>query len=240
MKYALSILLLLSISVSIYANEPESEFKYIQPIAVEEVSIKKVVVPKPLPKIQPKPKPQPKIVEKIIVVPEPKKLDDDNDGVFNKNDSCPNTNEGIMVDSKGCELDSDEDGVVDSNDVCPGTSKEFNVDGYGCPQTATLKLYFPTASYKITDRLISELEAFAQFLQNNTGYDVIISGHTDNVGTHKDNMLLSQNRANSVKEALTRYGINAFKLITIGKSFDEPIANNETKEGRSLNRRIEV
>lgn len=229
MKHIIYILLLLITPFYLLANE----FKYIQPIAVEEVSVKKIVI------TTPKPKPIEKKVIKIVE-PKPVELDDDEDGVFNKNDDCPNTTKGIEVDKKGCELDSDEDGVVNSDDLCPNTSKNFNVDGYGCPQTATLKLYFPTNSYEITDKLISDLETFAQFLQNNTGYDVIIYGHTDNIGNHKANELLSLNRAKSVKEALSHYGIDTSKLSTVGKSFDEPIADNKTKEGRALNRRIEV
>ena len=166
--------------------------------------------------------------------------DSDNDGVSDADDACPNTPSGIKVDHRGCEVDSDGDGVADSKDRCPDTSKEFMVDGYGCPQTATLKVHFGSGEYKVNDELVREVEEFALFLKENRGYQVILFGYTDNLGSKEANKLLSQNRANSVKEALLRYGISETRLTTIGKGVENPIADNATPEGRAQNRRIEV
>jgi len=136
--------------------------------------------------------------------------------------------------------DSDEDGVVDSQDECPDTNKDFQVDGFGCPQTATLKVHFDTNKYNVSKELINDLEKFAEFLKENPGYDVIIYGYTDSSGNKEANKILSKNRANSVKEALVLYDISKLRLTAIGKGEANPMADNETKEGRAQNRRIEV
>jgi OOP family OmpA-OmpF porin len=58
--------------------------------------------------------------------------DDDNDGINNDADSCPDTVRGAAVDARGCELDSDNDGVKDSADSCPDTTQGATVDARGC------------------------------------------------------------------------------------------------------------
>ncbi|MDY0117109.1 MAG: OmpA family protein [Sulfurimonadaceae bacterium] len=138
------------------------------------------------------------------------------------------------------ELDSDGDGVVDSKDRCPNTSKMFKVDGYGCPQTATLSLTFPPSEHKVTQKLIKDVEIFAQFLKENKGYQVVIVGYTDSQGKKDTNKVLSQKRANSVKEVLVRYGIKETRLTAVGRGIENPVASNATAEGRAANRRIEI
>lgn len=62
----------------------------------------------------------------------PPAADDDNDGIVNTNDQCPNTMAGVAVDANGCALDSDRDGVIDANDKCPNTELGVAVDANGC------------------------------------------------------------------------------------------------------------
>lgn len=59
-------------------------------------------------------------------------VDEDQDGVLNIVDLCPGTPEGILVDYTGCPLDQDGDGIADYNDVCPNTPSGFAVDSLGC------------------------------------------------------------------------------------------------------------
>lgn len=228
-KVLLSILSIISLGILLSANEA---YPLVEPLAVENAPIKKIAVVAP--------EPEPEIVEETTNTQEVVKLDTDNDGVFDDDDQCPNSTEGVAVDEKGCELDSDDDGVLDSKDKCPNTSKEFQVDGYGCPQTAILKINFPAGKSVITVKLLKKLKGFAEFLTINVGYQVIIYGHTDSSGTKEHNQRLSKLRADAVKEGLIRYGIDSFRLTSIGKGEGEPIADNKTKEGRTANRRIEV
>ena len=58
--------------------------------------------------------------------------DSDNDGVYDGQDLCPGTADGIIVDETGCEVDGDGDGVVDSEDDCPDTAANVTVEENGC------------------------------------------------------------------------------------------------------------
>jgi len=69
---------------------------------------------------------------------------------------------------------------------------------------------------------------------------VVIVGHTDNTGDLNHNMVLSYNRAESVAEYLIATGTDAAKIRTIGRGPEEPIASNDTREGREQNRRVDV
>ena len=65
--------------------------------------------------------------------PPAKPADSDGDGVYDNEDQCPSTPQGVKVDSTGCPLDTDGDGVYDYLDKCPGTHKGVKVDSTGCP-----------------------------------------------------------------------------------------------------------
>ena len=67
-----------------------------------------------------------------------------------------------------------------------------------------------------------------------------ISGHTDDVGSDDANLDLSTRRAEAVREALVAKGVPAERLVTRGYGESRPVASNDTEEGRSTNRRIEV
>ena len=166
--------------------------------------------------------------------------DDDNDGVANVNDTCPNTQDGITVNLQGCEPDNDEDGVPDARDECPDTSNTFLVDNVGCPQTAILRVQFKTKEFTIQDDSLSEIEEFAMFLQDNIAYQAIIYGYTDSKNKMGNNKQLSQSRAKAVMKVLIDFGVKLTRLTAIGMGSKNPIADNDTPQGRAKNRRIEV
>jgi outer membrane protein OmpA-like peptidoglycan-associated protein len=173
--------------------------------------------------------------------------DSDGDGVPDKDDRCPNTPKGYKVDKFGCPLDSDKDGIPDSEDACP--DKAGVAELKGCPftvqaiigkyQLSMKPIYFDFDSYKLKPDGIEALDKLANALSNHRDFGVQLDGHTDYIGTEEYNLKLSEKRANSAKGYLLNKGItdNQIRLQYFGKS--KPAQDNKTREGRSLNRRVE-
>ncbi|MDR2872834.1 MAG: OmpA family protein [Xanthomonadaceae bacterium] len=86
-------------------------------------------------------------------------------------------------------------------------------------------------------RILDEVVAIIR--EEGTGNSrILITGHTDSVGNRESNYLLSQARANTVRDYLVSNGIAGDRLSTVGRGPDEPIADNATADGRARNRRI--
>ncbi len=84
------------------------------------------------------------------------------------------------------------------------------------------------------------LGKLAESLRKYPGENVLIVGHTDNVGTASYNERLSQERAQSAAAYLRQQGIEPARIMTRGMGEGDPVASNETAEGRQLNRRVEL
>jgi len=85
------------------------------------------------------------------------------------------------------------------------------------------------------------LSQIAKVLQENPKLELIIEGHTDNVGGAQFNLELSRKRAEAVKRWLVdKVGISEVRLTTVGYGLSRPIADNSTEEGRAKNRRVEL
>lgn len=168
-------------------------------------------------------------------------VDSDRDGVADYKDKCPGTPAGVKVDDRGCPLDSDNDGVPNYKDECPGTTQGLDVDDQGCPvtQLLRLKILFATDKAEIEPEYRSELQRVATYLANHPDKEIKIEGHTDSVGSQAYNQGLSQRRADSVKQYLVReFGVEASRLMTKGYGETQPVATNETAQGRHKNRRV--
>ncbi len=102
-----------------------------------------------------------------------------------------------------------------------------------------LRVFFDTNKSNIKDQYKPEIAKVAEKLNEFPNATARIEGHTDNTGPRKLNERLSLARANSVKSALVgEYNIDASRLSTQGFAWDQPIADNKTKEGRAMNRRV--
>jgi OOP family OmpA-OmpF porin len=179
-----------------------------------------------------------------LLVPPPVAVDTDGDGIPDVSDQCPGTPLGVQVDAKGCPvgLDSDGDGVADAVDQCPGTPQGFKVDARGCivEQIAVLRtVNFDFGSDKLTNEAKSTLDQLASSLATQPDLHVEISGHTDSLGPQAINLTLSEKRSAAVKAYLIQHGVASGRLRAEGYGEFNPVATNETEEGRALNRRVE-
>jgi outer membrane protein OmpA-like peptidoglycan-associated protein len=101
-------------------------------------------------------------------------------------------------------------------------------------------IYFETDSFSILPESEPELLKLTEFLKNNPGLNVEIQGHTDNTGTEERNLILSKLRAKSVVDYLIAREINKSRLSWAGYGENKPVADNNTIEGRRLNRRTTI
>lgn len=99
-------------------------------------------------------------------------------------------------------------------------------------------LTFLTNSDKIATSSFPYLKEMADYLKSNPEFSIKITGHTDNVGDDSYNLDLSRRRAESVKNNLVSNGVGEIMITTDGKGETEPIADNNTDEGRAMNRRV--
>ena len=112
-------------------------------------------------------------------------------------------------------------------------AKSGRVDVYG--------IYFDVGSATLKPESGPVLKEISDALAKNPAWKLSVEGHTDNAGGDAPNMVLSRNRAASVKEALvTRFGIAADRLATAGFGASRPKESNGTLKGRARNRRVEL
>jgi len=173
----------------------------------------------------------------------PIEFDVDKDHIPDNQDLCDNSLPGNNIMPYGCVRqieDSDADGVPDDLDLCPNTPVSFDVDNHGCPSIVRLSVHFLPRSATLDENSDRVIERFAKKMKDNPNYNAIITGHTDNEGSVEENLQLSQQRAEAVKQALIARGIGEERLHAIGKGENQPIADNSTEEGRQKNRRIVI
>ncbi|PJJ08169.1 outer membrane protein OmpA-like peptidoglycan-associated protein [Flavobacterium sp. 1] len=172
-------------------------------------------------------------------------MDNDNDGVANEVDLCPDATGPLAL--KGCP-DTDGDGVTDNNDRCP--TEKGNITDKGCPKIAPVdvkkiadiggKIFFENASAELKTSSFVQLDYLVEILKRYNATILQIGGHTDNVGGDAYNIDLSKQRAESVKTYLISKGIPDSRLTALGFGDGKPIASNTTSSGRSKNRRVEL
>lgn len=101
-------------------------------------------------------------------------------------------------------------------------------------------LLFTSGSEDIDWRGKKALMQVAEALKENSDFDIVVEGHTDSDGTAARNWDLSVLRATSVVKALTNYGVAPERVTAAGRGFYLPIAQNNTNQGKALNRRTEI
>jgi len=137
--------------------------------------------------------------------------------------------------------DSDGDGVPDSIDRCPNTPHGVAVDEFGCPRKGSIVLEgvtFETDSAVLAGDSRAVLKSVADGLVKHPRLRVELQGYTDSTGGDKHNLILSDHRANSVREYLLTQGVQPQQLVAKGFGKADPVASNATPAGRAKNRRV--
>lgn len=100
-------------------------------------------------------------------------------------------------------------------------------------------IHFDNGRYAIKKSFDDSVKDFADYVKANDS-DIILQGHTDSTGTAKSNLVLSNKRANAVKSRLIKLGVKADKIQIQGFGDTRPVDTNQTDEGRSKNRRVDM
>ena len=173
--------------------------------------------------------------------------DTDKDGINDEEDKCPNT-PGVAR-YQGCPVpDSDHDGVNDEEDKCPNVPGDSS--NFGCPvidttvvqkvNAAAKNIFFASSKGAFLAASYQPLQKIVKMLNANPTYKVDINGYTDIHEGHGQSQLLSEQRANNVKDYLVKKGIDASRITTKGFGSENPVGDNNTVIGRGENRRIEI
>jgi len=101
-------------------------------------------------------------------------------------------------------------------------------------------IFYATDSYELKSESKIELNKLVALLQTSSTIRIEIGGHTDNQGDSVYNQKLSENRAKSVVDYLVAHQIDPERVKWVGYGETQPVADNQTEEGRTLNRRTEV
>ncbi|WP_420468377.1 OmpA family protein [Panacagrimonas sp.] len=181
--------------------------------------------------------PPPPAPAPVVVVPVPPPPPVCSDGLDNDGDG--------LIDfpaDKGC-TSADDGDETDPPPKCeaPEPGEAVNLDGCGVGDTIVLRgVNFDFDKSTLTVNAKSLLDGVAGALTKRPDIKVEIGGHTDAKGSDSYNASLSDRRARSVKTYLVGLGIAADRMSTKGYGESSPVADNETDEGRELNRRVEL
>ena len=173
--------------------------------------------------------------------------DADNDGIADKDDKCPQ--QAGPKENNGCPWpDTDRDGVLDKDDECP--EEAGPASNKGCPEVTqevqtqlnsfAKTILFDVGKSTIRPESATVLNNIVNVLNKYKNSKFSIEGYTDTSGNKDKNQRLSEDRAYSVKAYLVDKGINPARLSAKGFGPEKPIADNKTKKGRELNRRVEI
>ncbi|QXH55592.1 OmpA family protein [Pseudomonas maumuensis] len=157
--------------------------------------------------------------------------DEDGDGVFDRRDRCPDTPAGTQVNHMGCPLPQ-----------YPATAPQ--PEPAATPEVITLddqgQVLFAFDSAELTQGTQQRLQGLLPKLNDPSVASVKVIGFTDSVGSDSYNQRLSERRASGVAEYLISQGLAPNKVTSQGRGETEPVADNDTDEGRSRNRRVEL
>jgi outer membrane protein OmpA-like peptidoglycan-associated protein len=176
--------------------------------------------------------------------------DADADGVVDSLDKCPQSKKGEIVNAAGCaqsQLDDDQDGIVNSMDKCP--LEKGPISNHGCPEISKSieqkvieianEINFVTNQAELLPSSLTKLNELILLLIENPEFNMVISGHTDDVGTDEFNLALSEKRTQRVIDYLVSKGIAKERMVGLSFGESKLKVNDSTENARSVNRRVE-
>lgn len=135
---------------------------------------------------------------------------------------------GAYMDKQARELDEELEGAT------------VERVGEGIKVTFESGILFGFDSYQLTPQAKNNIQEMAQTLKKYEDTNILVEGHTDNVGRESYNQRLSERRAEAVSDYAINLGVDPDRIRTIGYGEEQPVASNETEAGRAENRRVEV
>ncbi|UVM49286.1 OmpA family protein [Pseudomonas sp. B21-015] len=156
--------------------------------------------------------------------------DEDDDGVFDRRDRCPDTPASTPVEHHGCPLPQYPASVKPAE---PEAAKSEVI-------TLSSNVLFAYNKSNLTPEAHSQLDSLMAKLQSADVVSIKVVGHTDSQGSDAYNQKLSERRASSVAAYLLSQGLAPNKLTSEGRGESQPVADNDTEEGRAQNRRVEL
>lgn len=135
---------------------------------------------------------------------------------------------GVYMDKQARELDEDLEGAT------------VERVGEGIKVTFDSGILFGFDSYNLTPEAKSNIREMAETLKKYEDTNILVEGHTDNVGKDEYNQRLSERRANAVSEYAMSLGVDPDRIRTVGYGEEQPVSENESEAGRAENRRVEV
>ncbi len=169
--------------------------------------------------------------------------DTDKDGVNDETDKCPSISG--LTRYNGCPIpDTDKDGVNDEIDSCPTvagiSANKGCVDVQPIFNKIASDFTFKTGTSVLNSKILSKLDSVVSLLNQYPNIHMDIIGNTDNVGSVKINMPLSEKRANIVFKYLVKKNVPTDRLTKKGVADSNPIDTNKTAAGRAKNRRTDM
>ena len=151
------------------------------------------------------------------------------------------------VDSRNIMISDEEDEIAENIQAIEVVSEESEINSItmeGCQNQIVQSLLaqpiiFPSGNARITVNNSTSIDKVRVILQECSTFGVLVAGHTDSVGNSEANQILSQLRAERVRDRLVETGLESERIKAEGLGSTQPIATNDTVEGRNLNRRIE-
>jgi OmpA-OmpF porin, OOP family len=158
--------------------------------------------------------------------------DEDDDGVFDRRDRCPDTPPNTTVYHNGCPMMEYASAPADAEPAMAEVVESVRVE---------LDVKFDFNKSEVKEDSQADIQSLADFMKQFPQTTTTVEGHTDAVGSDAYNQSLSERRADAVRDVLVnQHGIESSRVSSVGYGESRPVADNDSDSGRAINRRVEA